>query len=77
MTTERHKPLHPPDECWCGCGAEIPRGKFFKPGHDKRAESAVIAVQYGSVAAFLDAHGFGPGRRNAMREWESQKEGQR
>lgn len=63
------KRLHPTGECWCGCGAEVPSGTFFKPGHDRRAESAVIAIKYGSIARFLVDHGFGPDGRNAAQEW--------
>lgn len=66
--------LFPSGECWCGCGEEVPVTAFFKPGHDKRAEAAVITVEYGSVAHFLHAHGFGPGKRNASREWEDHRD---
>jgi Zn-dependent alcohol dehydrogenase len=62
------KRLIPTGECWCGCGAETGIGSFFKPGHDKIGESAVVAVEYGSVAALLLAHGFGPDGRNAAEE---------
>jgi hypothetical protein len=58
--------LIPTGECWCGCGEEAALGKFFKPGHDRKAEGAVIQREYGSVAAFLKAHGYGPGQRNAI-----------
>lgn len=56
--------LLPTGNCWCGCGAETPIGAFFAPGHDKRAESAVILAEYGSVAEFLAAHGYGPGGKS-------------
>lgn len=62
--------LLPTGECWCGCGAETPIGSFFAAGHDKVAESAVILVKYGGVAAFLHEHGFGPGGRNPRKELE-------
>ena len=74
MTTQR-KRLFPTGECWCGCSEEISERSFFKPGHDKRAEAAVITVLYGSVAGFLDEHGFGPGRRSATRELEAYRRG--
>jgi hypothetical protein len=60
--------LLPTGTCWCGCEEEATIGSFFKPGHDKVAESAVISLQYGGVAEFLAEHGFGPGGRNASRE---------
>lgn len=63
--------LLPTGECWCGCGTETPVGSFFASGHDKVAESAVILNEYGSVPAFLVAHGFGPGGRNARKELDS------
>lgn len=55
----------PTGQCWCGCGTELGVGSFFAQGHDKTAESAVILTRYGSVPAFLDEHGFGPGGTNA------------
>jgi hypothetical protein len=58
------RPL-PTGQCWCGCGAETPTRSLFLSGHDRIAESAVIRAEYGSVADFLAAHGYGPGRKNA------------
>lgn len=58
----------PTGECWCGCGHEAKRGAFFAPGHDKRAEAAVVKVVYGSVPQLLLAHGFGPDGKNASDE---------
>jgi hypothetical protein len=53
--------LLPTGNCWCGCGKEVGLGKFFAQGHDKTAESALIALKYeGSVPHFLHAHGYGP-----------------
>lgn len=53
--------LLPTGTCWCGCGREVGLGKFFAQGHDKIAESALIALNYeGSVPHFLHAHGYGP-----------------
>jgi hypothetical protein len=43
-------------------------GKFFAPGHDKVAESAVILTRYGGVPEFLVRHGFGPGGLNPRGE---------
>ena len=68
------KRLIPTGECWCGCGAEAAIGAFFLPGHDKAAESAVIAVEYGGVPRFLVQHGYGPEGKNPKREvdrWRS------
>ena len=61
------RPL-PTGECWCGCGAKTTVHSFFRPGHDKTAESAVISVEYGGVPEFLVCHGYGPGGKNAARE---------
>ena len=57
------RPL-PAGECWCGCGAETPTRSLFLAGHDRKAEARVIRAEYGSVADFLAAHGYGPGRKN-------------
>jgi hypothetical protein len=54
--------------CWCGCGEETKPGAFFLQGHDKTAESAVIEIEYGSVAEFLDKHGYGPNAKNPLAE---------
>lgn len=55
--------LIPTGNCWCGCGREVGLGKFFAQGHDKTAESALIALKYkASVPRFLHAHGYGPQR---------------
>lgn len=69
MAKERR--LIPTGECWCGCGEETRRGSFFLPGHDKVAESAVVAIEYGGVAQLLDRHGYGPGGKNARQERDS------
>jgi hypothetical protein len=57
--------LVPTGECWCGCGTAASRGAFFAPGHDKRAEAAIVKVEYGSVPDLLVKHGYGPGGKNA------------
>lgn len=55
--------LIPTGFCWCGCGKEVGLGRFFAQGHDKTAESALIALNWqGSVPHFLHAHGYGPQR---------------
>lgn len=58
----------PTGSCWCGCGDDVPKDSFFLAGHDRRAESAVIRVEYGRVVEFLNEHGYGPGGKNAMKE---------
>jgi hypothetical protein len=60
--------LLPTGQCWCGCGDEAKIGRFFLPGHDKAAESAVIELLYGGVAEFIVEQGFGPGKRNPREE---------
>ena len=49
--------------CYCGCGGST-KG-YFVPTHDRIAESFVIKTEYGSIAAFLAAHGYGPTGRMA------------
>ena len=73
MDTENNR-AEPTGFCWCGCGAKCPEDIFFRPGHDKVAESAVILVEYGGVPEFLEKHGFGPSGRNAraeLAEWRA------
>ena len=36
--------LLPNGFCWCGCGKEVGLGKFFRQGHDKISEAAIIAT---------------------------------
>ena len=61
-------------DCWCGCGQEAVIGKFFRSGHDKVAEAAVIRLEYGSVPHFLVDHGFGPEGKNPRAELQRAKE---
>ena len=49
--------------CYCGCGGRTQ--KHFVQTHDRPAESFVIKTEYGSIAAFLIAHGYGPGGKKA------------
>jgi len=51
-------------ECWCGCGAETPRGSFFLAGHDKRAEARAILAEFGGIPEFLAHFGYAPGGKN-------------
>jgi hypothetical protein len=59
--TAMTKRLIPDGQCWCGCGAEVPLGKFFAPGHDRRAIQRVIVAEYGSAVQFLVRSGYAPG----------------
>jgi hypothetical protein len=52
--------IKPTGRCFCGCGSETPRGKFFVQTHDRTAEAAVIRERYGNIAAFVAHHGYGP-----------------
>ncbi|MFI0156246.1 hypothetical protein [Streptomyces lydicus] len=53
--------LVPTGTCWCGCEGEAGIGRFFIQGHDKIAESALVATEYeGSIARLLEQHKFGP-----------------
>lgn len=62
MTTNLPR-LIPTGTCWCGCGKETSLGSFFAQGHDKIAEAALMATEYGGqVAQLLHKHGYGPGR---------------
>lgn len=49
----------PTGSCWCGCGQTTGHGAYFRQGHDKIAEAAVLATRYGnSVVRLLAHHGF-------------------
>ncbi len=58
--------IKPEGVCWCGCGQATTLGKFWIPGDDSKALRAVIEREFGDTVDFLDALGYGPGRRNAM-----------
>lgn len=60
--------------CWCGCGQDTSKSAFFVSGHDKVAEAAVVIAEYGSVAKFLAAHGYGPGQKNPRRTYDTRDE---
>lgn len=62
MTSNKLPRLIPTGTCWCGCGTETGIGSFFARGHDKVAEAALLAVEYGSsVPQLLHSSGYGPG----------------
>ncbi len=65
----------PTGTCWCGCGEDTGSRRFFAPGHDRRAEAALIRLEYGSVAGFLEEHGYGPGGKNLMEAVRKQGHG--
>ena len=44
----------PTGTCWCGCGEETGHRSFFAPGHDRRAEAAIVRLEYGSVARLVE-----------------------
>lgn len=52
--------VRPTGMCYCGCGAATSPTAYFVVTHDLRAESRVIHDEYGSIAAFVTAHGYGP-----------------
>lgn len=46
--------------CWCGCGEEVAPGRHFVANHDRKAEAALVKLEYGSIADMLAHHGYGP-----------------
>jgi hypothetical protein len=75
MNSIQEPKIIPTGECWCGCGEATSIGAFFAVGHDKRAEAAIVKVEYGSVPALLIKHGYGPGGKNASHELDEFKRG--
>ena len=65
----------PTGSCWCGCGEETKPNRFFLPGHDSTALFSAIRVEYGDVPGFLQAHGYGPGGKNAIEAREPLERG--
>lgn len=43
----------PTGVCWCGCGADVPDGKFFVSRHAPGAAQRALIAHFGSVEAFL------------------------
>lgn len=60
-------------ECWCGCQQVVDQDRHFVVGHDKRAEAAVIQLEYGTVAKFVEDHGYGPEGRNIQEAMAARK----
>ena len=52
--------------CYCSCGE--PTQRYFASGHDSSALWFVMRQEYGNTAAFLVAHGYGPGGKKARPE---------
>ena len=70
------KRIMPTGQCFCGCGGTTTVGAYFHTGHDRRAESMVLQMLYGTdqtVVAFLDAEGYGPGGKNVTTTYEAWK----
>lgn len=57
----------PTGTCWY-CGETVGPESFFCAGHDRAAEAAVIKSEYGSIAAFVAAHGYGPDGKKKFRK---------
>ena len=51
------------DQCYCGCGGSTD-GHFHSPGGDSTAMSKFQDLHYGSIAALLVEHGYGPNGNN-------------
>ena len=54
-------------DCLCGCGRET-SGEFASGGCDQFARTAVIRLEYGNTARFLERHGYGRDGRNLRDE---------
>ncbi len=48
--------------CYCGCGDRT--RSYFAQGHDRRAESMLIEMVFGSLAQMIEHYGFGPNETN-------------
>ena len=58
----------PPRTETCYCSCLEPTQRYFVPGHDSSALWFVMKQKYGNTAAFLVAHGYGPGGKKARPE---------
>ncbi len=47
-------------KCWCGCGAATE--SYFKQGHDRKAEIALLGIAHGGLKTgeILAVLGYGP-----------------
>lgn len=59
--------------CFCGCGQRT--DKVWASGHDSKALHGLMHLKYGDTRAFLEKHGYGPGRKNLYEELEWLKSG--
>lgn len=46
--------------CWCGCNEGANPGKYFRPGHDRRASERVIHEGFGGLVMMLLELGMAP-----------------
>jgi hypothetical protein len=78
MTRERRRELVmsvralPRGVCWCGCGERVSARSFFVSSHDRKAESMLIQMRYGSIAQMLADHGYGPDAMNLREDFGRQ-----
>ena len=47
-------------DCYCGCGKPANTDRHFRSTHDSTALSKFLHIHYGSLAALLAEHGYGP-----------------
>ena len=58
------EPALPQGVCYCGCGTPVGPSRFFVPTHDRIAESALVAAEYGNIPNMIKVNGYGPGGKN-------------
>ena len=73
-TSKTRSDVSPTGSCWCGCGAATAPTRFFVAGHDRRAESAVIEIEFGGIPQFLAAHGYGSDGKHVTTELERHRD---
>jgi hypothetical protein len=56
--------------CWCGCGTSVPTKKFFAPHHDRKAETMLMKLHYGSIANMVASHGHDSDKSSLRNESE-------
>lgn len=54
--------------CFCGCGKPTKDNEVWVRGHEAKALQELLTWKYGDTRGFLEAHGFGPGKRNLYEE---------
>lgn len=66
--TARKVTATPNGLCWCDCGGKTRPGSFFLPGHDKRAERYLDAIDGAhTIAERLAGRGYIPGTGGSLR----------